>query len=51
MLTQARRYVKRTGGNIRSTAADVEGEVLTGHLGGGAQVAPGIMSSREAGGR
>ena len=36
-------------GNTGSTAADVGGRVLTGHMGRGAQVAPAIMSSREAG--
>ena len=51
MLTQASRCEKRTGGNSGSTAVDVGGRVLTGHMGGGAQVAPGIMSSREAGWR
>ena len=49
MLTLASRCEKRTRGNTGSTAADVGGRVLTGHMGRGAQVAPAIMSSREAG--
>lgn len=48
-LNQDRRCEKRIRGNTGSTAAEVGGEALTGHPGGDAQIASGIISSREDG--
>lgn len=48
-LNQDRRHEKRIRGNTGSTAAEGGGEALTGHPGGDARIASGIISSRQDG--